>query len=82
LLSPQLEAGMRWNYPGNWRKVVCQVEGDGWQRRDVMYEGGGHVGHSCDGVVSVARVIGLVRSRTSVEVEKEIRLGGNLATRH
>jgi len=53
------------------------VEGDGWQCRDVVYEGGGRVSQGCDGVVSVPRVLDLVRSRTPVEVEEEIRLGGN-----
>jgi len=32
--------------------------------------------------MSVPRVLGLVRSRTPVEVEKEIRLGVNLPTRY
>jgi len=54
------------------------VEGDGWQRRDVVYEGDGRVSQSCDSVVSVPQVLVLVRSRTPVEVEEEIRFGGNL----
>jgi len=57
------------------------MEGDGWQRRDVVYEGDGRISQSCDGIVSVPRVPGLVRGRTPVEVEEEIRLGGNLPTR-
>jgi len=47
-----------------------------------MYEGGGRIGQSCDRVVTVPRVLGLIRSSTPVEVEEEIRLGGNLPTRH
>ena len=58
------------------------MEGDGRQCRYVMYERGGHTSPGCDGVVWVPRVLGLVRSRTPVEVEEEIRLGGNLAPRH
>jgi len=77
LLSPQLEAGIRWDNPCDRGQVVCQVEGDGRQRRDVMYEGGGGVSQSCDGVVSVPRSLDHVRRRTPVEVEEEIRLRGN-----
>jgi len=40
------------------------------------------VSQSCDGVVSVPRVLGLVRIRTPVEVEEKIRLGGNFSTCH
>ena len=47
-----------------------------------MYEGAGCVSQSRDGVVSLPRVLGLVRSRTPVEVEEEIRLGGNFPTRY
>jgi len=46
-----------------------------------VYEVEGHVSQSRDGVVSVSRVLGLVRSRTPVEVEEAIRLGGNFPTR-
>ena len=53
-----------------------------WHRRDVMYEGGSRVRQSCDSVVSIPWVLGLVRSRTPVEVEEEIWLGGNLPMRH
>ena len=47
-----------------------------------MNEGDGRVSQSCDGVVSVPRVPELVRSRAPVEVEEEIRLGGNCPTRY
>jgi len=47
-----------------------------------VYEGAGCVSQSRDGVVSLPRVLGLVRSRTPVEVEEEIRLGGNFPTRY
>jgi len=57
------------------------VEGDGRQCREVVYEGDGCVPQSCDGIVSVSWVLGLVRGRTPVEVEEEIGLGGNLPTR-
>jgi len=53
------------------------VEGDGWQRRDVVYEGDGRVSQSSDGIVPVPWVHSLERGRTPVEVEQEIRLGGN-----
>jgi len=56
------------------------VEGNGWQWLDIVYEGDGRVSQSCDGVVPVPLVLGLVRGRTPVEVEEEIRLGGNFAT--
>jgi len=56
------------------------VEGDGWQRRNIVYEGDGGIRESREGVVSVPRVPGLVRGRTPVEVEEEVRLGGNLPT--
>jgi len=58
------------------------VEGDGWQRRDVVYEGDGRVSQSCNGVVSVPWVLRLVRGRTPVEVEEEIGLGGNFPTHY
>ena len=47
-----------------------------------MYEGDGPVGQSCDGIEPVSGVLGLVRGRTPVEVEEEIGLGGNVATRN
>jgi len=47
-----------------------------------VYEGDGHVSQGGDGVVSVSQVLVLVRNRTPVEVEDEIRLGGNLPTRY
>ena len=47
-----------------------------------MYEGDDRVSQSCDGVMSVPRVIVLVRSRTPVEVEEELRLAGNLPTHY
>jgi len=46
-----------------------------------VYKGDGHVSQSCDGVVSVSWVLGLVQSRTPVEVEEEVKLGGNFPTR-
>jgi len=58
------------------------VEGDGWQGRHVVYKRDGCVSQGCDGVVSVPRVLELVRSRTPVEVEEEIRLGGKLPMRY
>ena len=58
------------------------MEGDGWQGDHVVYEGDGRIGQGCDGVVSVPRVLELVRSRTPVEIEEKIRLGGNLPTRY
>jgi len=54
------------------------VEGDGWQRREVVHTGGCRVSQSCDGIVSVPWVLGLVQSRTPVEIEEEICLGGDL----
>jgi len=57
------------------------MKGDGWQSNHVVNEGGGCVSQSCDGIVSVPWVFGLVRSGTPVEVEKEIGLGGNLPAR-
>ena len=47
-----------------------------------MYERDSRVSQGCDGVVSVPWVLELVRSRTPVEVEEEIRLGGNLPMRY
>ena len=58
------------------------MERDGWQDDHVVYEGDGRVSQGCDGVVSVPRVLELVRSRTPVEVEEVRRLGGNLPTRY
>jgi len=58
------------------------VEGDGRQCSDVVYERDGRISQGCDGVVSVPRVLGLVQSGTPVEVEEEIRLGGNLPIRY
>ena len=58
------------------------MEADGRQCRDIMYEGDGRISQSCDGVVPVPWVLGLVRGRTPVEVEEEVRLGGNFPTRH
>ena len=82
MFSPQFEASIGWDNPRDWGQVVRQVEGDRWQRRDIVNEGDGRVSQSCDGVVSVSRVLGLVRSRTPVKVEEEIRLGCNLHTRY
>ena len=45
-----------------------------------MHKGDSRISQSCDGVVSVPRVLGVVRSRTAVEVEEEIRLRCNLPT--
>jgi len=36
LFSPQLEAGIRRDNPWDRGQVVCEVEGDGRQGRDVM----------------------------------------------
>jgi len=58
------------------------VEGDGWQGDHVVYEGDGGVSQGCDGVVSVPRVLELARGRIPVEVEEEIRLGGNFPPRY
>ena len=82
LFSPWLEASIGGDNPRDWGQVVYQVEGDGWQRRDVVNEGDGHVSQSCDGVVSVPRVPGIVRGRMPVEVEEEMRLRGNFPTRY
>ena len=46
-----------------------------------MYEGDGRIRPSCDGVVSVCWVLGLVRGGAPVEVEEEVGLRGNLPTR-
>ena len=46
-----------------------------------MYERGSRVSQGSDGVVSVPRVLGFVRSRTPVEVEEDVGLGGDLHTR-
>jgi len=73
---------MRRDNPGDRGQVVCEVEGDGRQRSDLMYQGGGGVGQSCDGVVSVPWILGLVRSRTPVEVEEEIGLRSNFPARY
>ena len=45
-----------------------------------MYEGDGRVSQSCDSVVSVPWVLGLVWSGAPVKVEEEVRLEGNLST--
>jgi len=45
-----------------------------------MYDGDGRISQSCDGVVTVSWVLCLVRSRTPVEIEEEIGLGGNFPT--
>ena len=82
LFSSQLEASIGGDYPRHWGQVVCQVEGDGWQHSDVVYEGDSRISQSRDGVVPVPWVLGLVRGRRPVEVEEEIRLGGNFPTRH
>jgi len=82
LLSPHLEAGVRWDNSWDWGQVVCQMERDGRERRDVLYEGGRGVSQSCDGVVTVPWILGLVWSRTPVEAEDEIRLRGNLPPRY
>jgi len=58
------------------------VEGHGWKGGHVVDEGGGRVSQGCDGVVPVPRVLELVRSRAPVEVEEEIRLGGNFLARY
>ena len=47
-----------------------------------MNEGCGRVSQGRDGVMSVPRVLELVRSRTPVEAEEEIKLGGNFPTRY
>ena len=82
MFSLQLEAGTRWDKPWDRGQVVCQVEGNGRQRRDVTYDGGGGVSQSWDGIVSLPWILDHVRSRTPVEVEEEIRLGGNFPTRY
>ena len=46
-----------------------------------MYEGGGRICQSCDGVLTVSWVLGFVRRGTAFEVEEEIGSGGNLPTR-
>jgi len=46
-----------------------------------VYEGDGRIRQSCDGVVPVSQVLGLVWGGTPVEVEEEIGLGGNLPMR-
>jgi len=53
------------------------VVGNGRQREDVVYEGGGRVCQGSDGVVSVSWVLGLVWSGPPVEVEEEVGLGGD-----
>jgi len=80
LFGPHLEAGIRWNNPRDWGQVICQVEGNGWQRSNVVYERGGRVSQGRDGVVSVPWVLGLVGCRTLVKVEEKVRLGGDLPT--
>jgi len=45
-------------------------------------EGDGRVSQGCDGVVSVPWILGLVRSGAPVEVEDEVRLGGNFPARY
>ena len=45
-----------------------------------MHEWDGRISQSCDGVVSVSRVLGFVRGRTPFEVEEKVRLGGDLPT--
>jgi len=77
-----LEASIGGDNPWDWWQVVCQVEGDGWERRDVVYEGDGHASQSHDGVLPVPRVLSFVWGRTPIEVEEEIRLGGNFSTRY
>jgi len=62
--------------------VVCQVEGDRRQSDHIVDERDGCVGQSIAGIVPVSRIPGLVQIRTPIEVEEEIRLGGNLSTRH
>jgi len=47
-----------------------------------VYEGDGRVSQGCDGVVPVPWVLGLVWGRTPVEIEEEIGLGSNFATRY
>jgi len=47
-----------------------------------VHEWDGRISQSCDGVVSVSRVLGLVRGRTPFEVEEKVRLGGNFPTRY
>ena len=41
LFRSQLEASIERDNLLDWGPVVCQVEGDGWQCRDVVYEGDG-----------------------------------------
>jgi len=81
LFSPQFEARIGGDQLRDGGQVVSQMEGDGWQCRDAVYEGDGRISQSCDGVVPVPRVPGLVQGRTPVEVEEEISLGGDLPTR-
>jgi len=40
------------------------------------------VSQGSDGVMSLPRIPGLVHSRTPVEIEEEVRLGGNLSMRY
>ena len=47
-----------------------------------MYEGDGRVSQGCDSIVSVPQILCLVRSRAPVDVEEEVRLGGNLPARY
>jgi len=42
----------------------------------------GHVSQSSDVLVSVPRIPDIFRSGTPVEIEEEIRLGGNLPTHY
>jgi len=46
-----------------------------------VYKGDSRIRQSCDDIVSVSWVLGLVWGGTLVEVEEEIGLGGNLPTR-
>jgi len=46
-----------------------------------VYELDGRVSQGCDGVVTVSWVLCLVRSRTPLEIEEEVGLGGNFPTR-
>ena len=63
-------------------KVVHQVDEHGWQSDYIVDERGGCVSQSCDDIMPVPRILGLVGSGTPIEVEQEIRLAGNLPMRY
>ena len=78
----QFEARVRWDNPRDRGQVVRQVEGDRRQSDHIVDERDGCVSQSGDGIVPVPKIPGLVCSGRSIEIEDEIRLGGNLSTRY